>query len=159
MTTLLPVVSLISSLSLFAPPQDSFEVSFTPAPVGPPANRSEVQGGKTETVKQTNTELRGTYAGVLWMGLLQLTLLLSFHFKPRTEAAWYHMQVCLSSLAILSFSGPCLVLFVRVFQMLMETVRSSRCDRCPIWTTLLPSPTASSHPMPPRWPASTPTAE
>ena len=73
--TLLPVVSVISSLSLFTPPQDSFEVSFTPAPVGPPANRSEVQGGKTETVKQTNTELRGTYAGVLWMGLLQLTLL------------------------------------------------------------------------------------
>jgi hypothetical protein len=40
------------------------------------------------------------------MLLLQLTLLLSSHVKPRTKAVWYHMQVCLSSLLIPSFSGP-----------------------------------------------------
>ncbi|CAI7993378.1 WD repeat-containing protein 91 [Geodia barretti] len=43
--------------------KDSFEVSFTPAPVGPPANRSEVQGGKAETLKQANTELRAQDGG------------------------------------------------------------------------------------------------
>jgi hypothetical protein len=55
--------------------KDSFEVSFTPAPAGPSANRSEVQGSKAETVKQANTELRAKDEGsvVPHAGLFELS--------------------------------------------------------------------------------------